>query len=53
MKNKETEKRISVVVEEEFLLELKKRALNRNITLKTYVIRTLLEKLIQERQYDN
>jgi predicted DNA-binding ribbon-helix-helix protein len=52
MENKVVEKRISVVVEEEFLLELKKRALNRNITLKKYVIRALIEKLTKERQYD-
>lgn len=47
----EKEKRISVVVEEEFLLELKKRALNRKMTLKRFITAILFEYIVKEDQF--
>lgn len=44
-------KRISVEVDENFLLDLKKAALFRNMTLKRYVTAILLEQLVKDRFY--
>lgn len=52
MKNQDPIKRISVEVKESFLIELKKRALNRKMTLKRYVTAVLAEQIIKEARYD-
>ena len=51
-KQKRTIKRISVEMPDELILELKMRALRRNVTIKRYVTGALIEFLKQEKKYD-
>lgn len=45
-------KRISIEVSDSFLLDLKKRALNRNITLKRYIVGVLNEHIKKEDSFN-
>ena len=45
-------KRLSIEVSENFLIDLKKRALNRNMTLKSYIMAILSEQILKEKQYE-
>ena len=51
MKERVTKNRINVEVDEEFLIELKKRALNRHMTLKRFVTAILFEYIVKEDQF--
>lgn len=51
METKEQRHRISVEVELNILIELKKRALLRNMTLKRYINALVVEQFAREDQY--
>lgn len=45
-------KRISVEVDDWILLEIKKRALNRNMTMKKYITAIVISQIATEKKYD-
>lgn len=51
-KNKKSPTRLIVNIGDELLKELKMRALERNITLKTWVLRAIHEQIKRERLYE-
>jgi predicted HicB family RNase H-like nuclease len=46
------DKRLNLQIDEELLKEIKKRAINRNITLRKWVLRAIKQAIKYEEQYE-